>query len=202
MKFNRRNSSTTADSPVKLQGGRGIFNINIAVSILQESRCQLSPNGYRSAGRNGKWLQDPFCGSAADTRLRTAIVETHNMKTLKPKDPLRSAATALLKWKRTLKVSSDDCLYVRDLVIVAADVSVYNSVRPSAGAALTTKLDIFSPRLCVVLWCVGLGYVCVVLCCITLHQRALHCVVTIDNISVAFTTFNGLLYRQGLAKLA
>ena len=135
-------------------------------------------------------------------RHRTAIVETHNMKTLKPKDPLRSAATAPLKWKRTLKVSSDDCLYVRDLVIVAADVSVYNSVRPSAGAALTTKLDIFSPRLCVVLWCVGLGYVCVVLCCITLHQRALHCVVTIDNISVAFTTFNGLLYRQGLAKLA
>ena len=34
---------------------------------------------------------------------RTAIVETHNMKTLKPQNSLRSTATAPHKWKRTLK---------------------------------------------------------------------------------------------------
>ena len=43
-----------------------------------------------------KWLQDPFYGSAADVRLRTALVEIHNMKTLKPKHPRCPAATARL----------------------------------------------------------------------------------------------------------
>ena len=35
-------------------------------------------------------------GHPPPRRHRTAIVETHNMKTLKPKNPLRSAATAPL----------------------------------------------------------------------------------------------------------
>ena len=53
------------------------------------------PLPLRKAERK-KWLQDPFCGSTADTLLRTAIMEIHNMKTLKPRNPLRSATTAPL----------------------------------------------------------------------------------------------------------
>ena len=65
---------------------------------------ELMPIVSKPQGGTEKWLQDPFCGSAADTRLRTAtaIVETYNMKTLTSKNPLRSAATAPHKWKRTL----------------------------------------------------------------------------------------------------
>ena len=111
LKFHRRNSSTTADSPVKLPSDRGICNINIAASILQESWCQLSPNRYRSAGRNGKMAPGPILrirrGHPPPHRYRTAIVETHNTKTLKPKTPLRSAATAPHKWKRTLTLAPD-----------------------------------------------------------------------------------------------
>ena len=69
-------------------------------AILQESWCQLSPNCYRSARRNGKMAPRPILrirrGHPPPHRHRTAIVETHNMKTLKPKNPLRSAVTAPL----------------------------------------------------------------------------------------------------------
>ena len=79
----------------------GVFlNINIAASILQESWCQLSPNRYRSAGRNEKMAPWPILwirhGHPPPHHHRTAIMETHIMKTLKPQNPLRSAATAPL----------------------------------------------------------------------------------------------------------
>ena len=100
MKFHRRNSSTVADSPVKLQSDRGIFNINIAASMLHESLCQLSPNHYRFSGRNGKMAPGYILrirrGYPPAHRHRTARVETHSMKTLKTKNPLRPAATAPL----------------------------------------------------------------------------------------------------------
>ena len=92
LNFHRRNSSTTADSPVNLQSDRSIFNINIPTSILQETWCQLSSNRYRSAGP----ILPIRRGHPPPHRHRTSIVETHNMKTLKPKNPLRSAATAPL----------------------------------------------------------------------------------------------------------
>ena len=105
LKFHRWYSSTAADSSVKLQSDRGIFDIIIAASILHEIRCQLSPNRYRSAGRNGKMAPGPILrirrGHPPPHRHRTAIVEIYNMKTLKPQNPLRPAATAPHKWKRS-----------------------------------------------------------------------------------------------------
>ena len=82
------------------------FYLNIAASILQESWCQLSPNRYRSAGRNGKLAPGPILrirrGHPPPHRHRTAIVETHNMKTPKPKNPLHPAATAPLPLRMCL----------------------------------------------------------------------------------------------------
>ena len=61
----------------------------------------MSPNHYRSAGRNGKngcrtHSADPPRTPACAPPPHRTIVETHNMKTLKPQNPLRSAATAPL----------------------------------------------------------------------------------------------------------
>ena len=78
----------------------GYFYNNIAAFILQEVWSKLSPNRYRSAGRNGKMAPGPILrirrGHPPPHRHRTTIVETHNMKTLKPKNPLRSTVTAPL----------------------------------------------------------------------------------------------------------
>ena len=78
----------------------GSFNIDIAASILQDHRWQLSPNRYRSAGRSGKMVPGPIVrirrGHPPPHRHRTAIVEIHNMKTVKPKNPLRTASTVPL----------------------------------------------------------------------------------------------------------
>ena len=99
LKFHRRNRSTVADSPVKLRSNRGIFIINIAASILQESWCQLSPNRYRSAGRNGKKAPGPILriGHSGNT-------QHENTETQKSAPPSGDrSATAPHKWKRTLK---------------------------------------------------------------------------------------------------
>ena len=62
----------------------------------------MSSNRYRSAGRNGKIgpYQDPSLrtrrGHPPPSRLRPAVVETHNMKTVLPQYPPRTAVTAPL----------------------------------------------------------------------------------------------------------
>ena len=97
LKSHRGNSSTAADSPVKLQSDRGIFNIDIAASILQENRCKMSPNRYRFAGRSGKMAPGPILWiRRGHPPPHRHLVEIHNMKTLKPPNPPRPAATAPL----------------------------------------------------------------------------------------------------------
>ena len=67
LKFDRRIRSTTAIRPVQFQSYRSIFNIDIVASILQETWGQLSPNRYRSAGRNGEMAQGPIPGDPPRT---------------------------------------------------------------------------------------------------------------------------------------
>ena len=85
-KFDRQISSTTAGWHVQFQSDRSIFDINFTASILQDTWGQLSPNRYHTAGRNKKWLQDPFLRTRREhphpSRLRPAVMEVHNMKTL------------------------------------------------------------------------------------------------------------------------
>ena len=94
---------TAAQKPILLSNYRaiGAFLIsNIAASILQEMWCQLSPNRYRSAGRNGKMAPGPIRrirrGHPPPHLHHTAMVQTHNMKTLKTKNPPLQATTAPL----------------------------------------------------------------------------------------------------------
>ena len=108
LKFDRRISSTAANLPVRFRNDRSILNINIGASKLQETWDQLSLNRYLSAGRNGKMGPIP-----ADPP-RTPFVpppphhsgNTQHKNNVTQKSPPHCgdrSATALRKWKRTLK---------------------------------------------------------------------------------------------------
>ena len=60
----------------------GIFYINIAASILQESRCQLSPNRYRCGSgletKMEKWKNGPKTHSADPPRTPASAPPPHH----------------------------------------------------------------------------------------------------------------------------
>ena len=109
LKFHRRNSSTTADSPVKLQSDQGIFNINIAASTSRELMPIISkPLPLRRAERKNGFRThsaDPprTPASAPPPHCHSGNTQHENTKTPKSA-PLNGdrSATAPHKWKRTL----------------------------------------------------------------------------------------------------
>ena len=100
---------STAQHQIGLSNFRAIGSSLISISQFRYFKT-LGANCLQTAtapqGGAEKWLLNPFLrtrsGHPPASRNRPAVVETHNMKILWPKNPLGTAVTAPRKWKRTL----------------------------------------------------------------------------------------------------